>query len=723
MMRLSILVAATVLIAGTSAHGAGAWRDPRHYVDDFSLAGLRFVAEDPPHTLTMVGTDDGKQWWTLQGTCSGPGMTVIRFDFSPKGGPADVEGTWARNRDDQTTITWPDGNTWQMLEEPTEAWSHPTQLDDHFGLFTDPHHSLGATSFAGTRYLAEAYPLGTGKLVLVGSDDGSSWWTARGTIVDDVHLTVDFSAKGGPADLSATWASAAEQPSVDPRPLMLGGKSLPGQLVWPDGNAWSKNGDASASSVVGGAPEAAAAAAAAIAHQQKQQQATPDVDAEADAGRGRNPTSSPRKACTSWNATEAAAHERAFEKCVAPDMTAENNEYVRSALLLDGSAPLSEMATLLLMSYPKEVCSCTLYLENAASCSQTSSAHVVLEVYQPWCFMLAECSTMTKMLLRAAFLCHAAGMSGSNTSALCVDDGANACAVATQNLFDAMHADGGWKNSSELLHALRVPLAAVKNRIIAASGGGGGGTPAHTQESPSGAASYSNHGVVANSMLTSAALGAAAKAGLTGAAGGVNASAAGGSGSVAKQEMQRLKDAANSQLGGLESMKSTLLAAKTALRRRQWFGQLSMCMQTVGVSEESLNLPMAISVLSGNGTFTRYEQLFEAKCEAPFAYSLVEWASARASYYSGYDYAMAELETGTYTGEAIAIAIAVANLVVLCGLCRAAIVCIKRGYCYRMCSPSTVSERAGLRENDTEMMGDGDGDGARARRADDDIIE
>ena len=101
----------------------------------------------------------------------------------------------------------------------------------------------------------------------------------------------------------------------------------------------------------------------------------------------------------------------------------------------------------------------------------------------------------------------------------------------------------------------------------------------------------------------------------------------------------------------------------------------------------------------------------------------MEWASARASYYSGYDYAMAELETGTYTGEAIAIAIAVANVVVLCALCRAAAVCVKRGYCYRMCSPSTVSERAGLRDTDTEMTGGGDDDGASGRRADDDIIE
>ena len=37
------------------------------------------------------------------------------------------------------------------------------------------------------------------------------------------------------------------------------------------------------------------------------------------------------------------------------------------------------------------------------------------------------------------------------------------------------------------------------------------------------------------------------------------------------------------------------------------------CMRQVGVDEEKLNLPMSISVLSGNGSFSIYENLFEAK--------------------------------------------------------------------------------------------------------------
>ena len=37
----------------------GLFVDPRHYVDADSWAGLRFIAESPPHVLAMVGSDDG----------------------------------------------------------------------------------------------------------------------------------------------------------------------------------------------------------------------------------------------------------------------------------------------------------------------------------------------------------------------------------------------------------------------------------------------------------------------------------------------------------------------------------------------------------------------------------------------------------------------------------------------------------------------------------------
>ena len=96
------------LIARASAHGAGAWKDPNHYVSDSSLAGLRFISEKPAHTLNVVGTDDGTTWWSIKGSCSGKGMTQLKFDFSPKGGPSDASATWAKSADGVETATFCD---------------------------------------------------------------------------------------------------------------------------------------------------------------------------------------------------------------------------------------------------------------------------------------------------------------------------------------------------------------------------------------------------------------------------------------------------------------------------------------------------------------------------------------------------------------------------------------------------------------------------------------
>jgi hypothetical protein len=99
------LASLALLVAHADAHGSGVWRDPNHYVNDESLAGLRFVAEFPAHVLTMIGTDDGSSWWMLKGSCSGPRMTQISFDFSSKGGPPDLTGTWSM-ADFVESITW-----------------------------------------------------------------------------------------------------------------------------------------------------------------------------------------------------------------------------------------------------------------------------------------------------------------------------------------------------------------------------------------------------------------------------------------------------------------------------------------------------------------------------------------------------------------------------------------------------------------------------------------
>ena len=41
-------------LASVAAHGAGVWRDPNHALGDGSLAGLRFIAESPPHVALSV---------------------------------------------------------------------------------------------------------------------------------------------------------------------------------------------------------------------------------------------------------------------------------------------------------------------------------------------------------------------------------------------------------------------------------------------------------------------------------------------------------------------------------------------------------------------------------------------------------------------------------------------------------------------------------------------
>ena len=222
MPRLLLLAS---LAASAAAHGSGVWKDPNHYISDSSLAGLRFVSEFPPHVLNLVGTDDGKTWWALSGTCSGPAMTEINIDFSPKGGPGAVTGTWAKSGGVES-ITFPDGNTWVLAEKPTWAIAAPDGVDDHVGIFRDPNHFVSPKSWAGLRFIAEFPPH---ELRMVGSDDGNvrGMWFLAGTCTgaDMSAIHFDFSPKGGPADLTGKWRPAPDS-----------------SITWPDGNAWTKVG-------------------------------------------------------------------------------------------------------------------------------------------------------------------------------------------------------------------------------------------------------------------------------------------------------------------------------------------------------------------------------------------------------------------------------------------------------------------------------------------------
>ena len=125
-MRAFVLL---LLSKGAMAHGTGAWSDPAHLDATAAYAGMRYIQETE-HVLTMIGSDDGLSWFKLVGYCEGEDMTTIHFDFSPKGGPSDLSGVWAKACDGSVTITWSDGNVWNQLEPTADSELVPAPACD-----------------------------------------------------------------------------------------------------------------------------------------------------------------------------------------------------------------------------------------------------------------------------------------------------------------------------------------------------------------------------------------------------------------------------------------------------------------------------------------------------------------------------------------------------------------------------------------------------------------
>jgi hypothetical protein len=158
----------------------------------------------------VVGTDNGYEWWALEGTTSGDSITV---DFGPKthGFIGRLSGRVTKQVETVDTpgvqqIHWSDGNVWTMLEAPTVAWAVTDRQNFHVGLFYDEVLHEPET-FQGTYYIAEFPPH---KLTIVGTDDGMDWWTltgvCRGKTMSDIVFERDVSADNLPAKTTADVA-------------------------------------------------------------------------------------------------------------------------------------------------------------------------------------------------------------------------------------------------------------------------------------------------------------------------------------------------------------------------------------------------------------------------------------------------------------------------------------------------------------------------------------
>ncbi|KAL1528440.1 hypothetical protein AB1Y20_009787 [Prymnesium parvum] len=299
--------------------------------------------------------------------------------------------------------------------------------------------------------------------------------------------------------------------------------------------------------------------------------------------------------CHGVNATTAREHEESFASCVKPAFS-EANQALSHQLLRNASRPLPSTVEWLLSEYPVQVCACTRFLDSAVSCGH-SSAEKVLEVYRPWCFMIAQCEDIASSLLRSAAYCQNAGMTGNNETALCTN---GECAKSVEYLFSVTHTlSTEWHNVSTLLSSLHVP---------------------------------SFDWLFGNGVTS--------------------------------------------------------------------FGHLSGCMARVNVKEEQLRLPMSLAALSGNGSFVSFSDLFRDKCQSDYWFQNAVLLNA--NFIPGFGAAKVKWEEGNTTAALLIVlaTIAVALIMLFC-LAR----CVRRGNCYKLCSPSSVEEREALND-DADRQGD-----------------
>lgn len=236
--------------------------------------------------LTLVGSDDGENFHTMVAESYDPasGRAVVDFSHiepgakvraavpprSPQGQPPrtararpraaaapgpDALGPPAQFRPKDLPATWrvgerggalhfADGNDWLRVDAafapagpdfgPRLVAEPPPWPGYLQGFFVDhAHYNASRRSLAGTRIVSDAVlscPPHCGAaargaaLTLIGTDDGERFWALRGAYTDRAAgaVRIDFSPKGGPADLAATWDAAS------------------GRLRFADGNYWAR---------------------------------------------------------------------------------------------------------------------------------------------------------------------------------------------------------------------------------------------------------------------------------------------------------------------------------------------------------------------------------------------------------------------------------------------------------------------------------------------------
>ena len=175
----------------------GYYLDPIHAATSFVaniynlpdpwMGGTRFMArmKDKLDSFVVVGCDDSHYWWTLYGTFSDKAAGAVDLDFGPKAPHVGMlkcafkPGSIAFLNDaGEPTNIWPQLKPSADFEFQIKDCH--TAFNDINGLYTDPAlYKPG--SFAGVRVISDRLgKMMRDELVLVGSDDGITFWSVHG---------------------------------------------------------------------------------------------------------------------------------------------------------------------------------------------------------------------------------------------------------------------------------------------------------------------------------------------------------------------------------------------------------------------------------------------------------------------------------------------------------------------------------------------------------------
>lgn len=219
-LAVGALVALTLTLSGCGDSGGntppakkvpnigGFYTSPNFSPNSGNFAGLYVIsdrqADELSQQLHIVGSDDGKSFWNVEGNWTDKASGAFTAFFSHRAdGMPDLNGVLS-----DAGIAWDNSEDWAPLKTPSFGLKMQPEIlaqDKVGGFYVDPVVHLHPQLFVGARMIADNY---FPKITMIGTDDGSTFWSIIGRWDGISRFHADFTPIGGSNTTGKLDASA-----------------------------------------------------------------------------------------------------------------------------------------------------------------------------------------------------------------------------------------------------------------------------------------------------------------------------------------------------------------------------------------------------------------------------------------------------------------------------------------------------------------------------------